>query len=760
MAVRITFGFLLLALTTLLPYVLPNSRQAYIVHVRKNSKPSPLETEKWYQSMTSGDIIHRYNFALHGFATHLSNNEAELLRARDDVLGVYPNKVHQLTTTHTPHFLGLVSVDNIPKRLLKQSDHGSNIIIGVLDTGISPESPSFNDKGLPEIPSHWKGTCEGRNFTQDMCNKKLVGARFDEQITPRDQEGHGSHTSAIAAGHEVQHASVYGYASGVASGIASKARIAMYKVCWPDYGCDSVDVVAGYDKAIEDGVDVISFSVGNSHVEHYYDDPVAIAQFNAMKHNIFVAAAAGNSGPLSRTVCNIPPWITTVGASTIDRRFPASLILADGSVLLGESMYSSFSLPAKKLFPLAYDNSSALCLPSVNPKIVKGKIVICVSRGGTDALVGEVVKEAGGIGLIVAYMNDTNWNSNHVVHVLPTVLLNSSTTKHVAMYLASSKDPYGTIVSGGTELDVKPTPVVAAFSARGPNNESRFIMKPDLIAPGVNILAAWPGDVGPSGLRWDKRETVFNMLSGTSMACPHVAGVAALLKGAHPDWSPARIRSAMMTTSYTIDNEGNQLLDGATHSRATPYEYGSGHIDPENALDPGLVYDLTLDDYIEFLCASEYSHLEIMKISQMPIKCQHGVNPWDLNYPSIAIAINQSESHQVLVTRTVTHMNEEASNYTVVIENPTGIMVSVDPPTLEFSHRDQQLSYQVTIFAKKFKIPQGQSRTVFGEMTWVDGRHKVRMPIVVVVSNSEDQFTLSLPFLVCLCILHVLFISA
>ncbi|PIA44948.1 hypothetical protein AQUCO_01700490v1 [Aquilegia coerulea] len=734
------FNFVLFSLL-FLPS-LCSQEQTYIVQVQLKSKPVVfLGVEAWYKSMLpppmfkKNPIRHVLKHVMHGYIATLTQQQVQFVGNLTEVIGVHPNEVHQLHTTHTPTFLELISSEGKEGTLSEVGEYGSEVVVGVLDTGIWPERASFSDEGMGPIPSHWKGECmEGAAFTRDVCNKKLIGARhFQLTYDPtqivdynsaRDSQGHGTHTASTVAGLRVSNASIYGYAEGVASGIAPRARLAIYKVCWVDMDCKSADIVAAFDQAVEDGVDIISYSIG-TRVAGYHLNPVAIAQFGAMKHGVFVSTSAGNNGPALNSVFNIPPWVMTVGSGTIDRKFPAEIILANGYVLTGESIYSGPPLPTTTFFPLIHVHES------MDTQVLEGKIVVFEGRN-ISAQRGVELRNVGAVGMvIVVVVNDKDQGGGslvHDVHVLPTVILTASTAaQSIFSYLASSKEPHGTIVSLGTKLNVKPAPIVASFSSRGPNRESNSIIKPDLIAPGVNILAAWPDEVGPSiSLTGsDQRKTEFNILTGTSMSCPHVSGVAALLKGAHPDWSPSRIKSSMMTTAYVVDNEGKSFVDGFKYEVATPWAYGSGHVNPEKALDPGLVYDMTVEDYIDFLCASQYNEQQISQITHTTItSCKKG-QPWDLNYPSISVSLNR-RSNEVYVTRTVTQVSEAVSKYTVNIENPTGVLVTVAPTNLAFGRKEEKQSYVVKISAKKIK---GKSKTVFGRISWEDGQHVVSMPI-------------------------------
>ncbi|OVA02606.1 Peptidase S8/S53 domain [Macleaya cordata] len=786
--------------STTLSTSLDDQTQTFIIRVQNDLKPSAFsDVEHWYsstlRSLTSNvlsassestdpktnqgaenkkknkDFLHVYRTVFHGFSTKLTQQQAEEIKTRPGVLGVYQDRIRQIQTTRSPQFLGLTPHGPNANGLLTGSDYGSNVVIGIFDTGIWPERRSFHDRGLGPVPSHWKGECmEGKGFSKTLCNKKLVGARYfpdgytataggindtTEFRSPRDSDGHGTHTASTAAGRHVRQASMLGFAEGVAVGIAPKARIAVYKVCW-ERGCFDSDILAAFDKAVEDGVDVISLSVGAGAVP-YYLDPIAMGAFGAMEKGVLISASAGNEGPGLMTVTNIAPWITTVGAGTMDRRFPADLILEDGRVIRGASLYNGAPLPEKTFLPLVYAGNlsvarnetspkrsggftSAICMPkSLDPELVRGKIVLC-DRGGVPRVSkGAVVKEAGGAGMIVANVAPDGEGLVADAHVLPGVAITESAGYTVHGYIATSKNPRATFVFRGTQLGIKPAPIVAGFSSRGPNLESIHIIKPDIIAPGVDILAAWPDGVSPTGLSSDPRRTEFNIMSGTSMSCPHVSGLAALLKGAHPDWSPARIRSALMTTAYMHDSTGKTLLDESTYNTSTVWDMGSGHVDPEKAINPGLVYDLTVEDYLDFLCASNYSRRNIRLIARRPVKCtMKGLKPWNLNYPSISVAVDQSEpsKFEIAVTRTATHVGDGASSYTVKIDNPVGAIVTVDPPKLDFNQKEEKRSYVVKITAEKVNLPPANTKSEFGRLTWSDGKHVVSMPVAVTWQQS------------------------
>lgn len=740
--------------------------QTYVVHVSKSHMPSAFDNhEQWYASTVKSlqgfeeeeeeegeKILYSYDHAFHGFATKLSRAQAEALESMEGILGVYPETVYELHTTRSPTFLGLNGNDGSEWSVAEQS---VDVVVGVLDTGVWPESPSFADDGMKAVPVEWKGECEaGTKFNASHCNKKLIGARFfckgyeaglgpinemKEYRSPRDQDGHGTHTSSTAAGSLVPDASLMGYARGNARGMAVRARVAVYKVCWKS-GCFSTDILAGLDRAVQDGVHVLSLSLGGGAVP-YYKDGIALGAFGAMEKGIFVSCSAGNSGPDPMTLANVAPWITTIGASTLDRDFPSPVVLGNGAMYNGVSLYSGKGLPAGKL-PLIYavnasnGNTSNLCLENtLDPKLVMGKIVLCDRGISARVDKGNVVKTAGGAAMILA---NTAANGEELVadsHLLPAAAVGRKNGDLIREYVNTNLNPTATIQFLGTVLGIKPSPVVAAFSSRGPNSMAPQILKPDVVAPGVNILAAWTGAAAPSELETDSRRVKFNIISGTSMSCPHVSGVAALLKAAHPDWSPAAIRSALMTTAYTVDNSGRPLRDVATGADSTAFDHGAGHVNPQKALSPGLVYDMGVQDYVDFLCALSYTANQIQMIAKSNVTCSRKAianrNPGNINYPSFAVVFGVNENDKssgtvVRYTRTVTNVGASGSKYRVAVSAPATVTVSVKPRTLVFGAVNQKLSYTVTFVSKTLTVSRSPS---FGSVIWTDGVHKVRSPV-------------------------------
>ncbi|GMI88076.1 subtilisin-like serine protease 2 [Hibiscus trionum] len=738
--------------------------KTFIFRVDSESKPSIFPTHyHWYTSEFAEPtrILHTYDTVFHGFSASLTETHAASLGNHPSVLAVLEDRRRELHTTRSPQFLGLRNQHG----LWSDSDYGSDVIIGVFDTGVWPERRSFLDTNLGPVPARWKGVCQtGARFVAKNCNRKLIGARFFskgheaaagpggpiaginqtvEFLSPRDADGHGTHTASTAAGRHAFRASMGGYAAGIAKGVAPKARLAVYKVCWKNSGCFDSDILAAFDTAVKDGVDVISISVGGGDgiSTPYYLDPIAIGAYGAVSRGVFVSSSAGNDGPNIMSVTNLAPWLVTVGAGTIDRNFPADVVLSDGRRLNGVSLYSGVQLKGK-MYPVVYPGksgelSASLCMEnSLDPNVVRGKIVICDRGSNPRVAKGMVVKEAGGIGMILANGASNGEGLVGDAHLLPACALGSDEGDAVKKYVSSSPNPTATIDVKGTVIGIKPAPVVASFSARGPNGLNPEILKPDLIAPGVNILAAWTDAVGPTGLESDPRKTEFNILSGTSMACPHVSGAAALLKSAHPDWSPAAIRSAMMTTASITDNTNRPMIDEATGKPSTPYDFGAGHLNLGRAMDPGLIYDITNSDYESFLCAIGYNPKLVQVVTRSPVVCpMKKPLPENLNYPSIAALFSTASRgpSSKTFTRTVTNVGQANSVYVANIVAPRGVTVTVKPMKLVFTAAVKKISFSVTITADSKHLVLDDAGAVFGSLTWTDGnkRHVVRSPIVV-----------------------------
>ncbi|KAF7037289.1 hypothetical protein CFC21_047701 [Triticum aestivum] len=674
---------------------------------------------------------------------------------------LFPDRLHKVQTTRSWEFLGLESGGE-PKEWKYDAKFGEGVVIGNVDTGVSPTSQSFRDDGFG-APSGWRGKCDSGEDSTFHCNKKLIGARIfnagiqvpnflDQPVegkqlnqtdlnSPRDYDGHGSHTLSTAGGGFVQGASAFGRGKGTAKGGSPRARVASYKACYTA-GCSSLDILAAILAAVEDGVHVLSLSVGAPAAD-YVADLMAIGTLYAVHKGVAVVASAGNSGPQPGSVSNLAPWILTVGASTMDRDFAADVVFGN-STIKGRSLSAS-TLPVGQPYPMisgqnacAADQSidnSTLCFPgSLDPAKVRGKIVVCTRGVNGRVEKGLVVKQAGGIGMVLC--NDAG--GVDIIadpHLLPAVHCSYSQCWDLFKHLQSTQFPVG-YITAKDELGVKPAPVMADFSSRRPNTITPQILKPDVTAPGVDVIAAYSEEAPATDLPFEDRRVPYNMVSGTSMSCPHVAGVAGLIKAKHPDWSPAMIKSAIMTTAFTEANDEGQIRD-ETGAAATTFSYGSGHVNPVQALDPGLVYGTTPYDYANFLCSVRPTQTQnliplplplFVGANANPFQCSLGAyRPENLNYPSISAACLPG-SGTTTVKRRVRNVGAGPwLQYNVTVVQPAaGVRITVQPGTLSFGKINEEKEFTVKLDV----YDTAMAGHVFGSIEWSDGKHRVRSPVV------------------------------
>ncbi|KAK7278638.1 hypothetical protein RJT34_23672 [Clitoria ternatea] len=714
-----------------------HERKPYIVYMGELPVGRTYAPEDHHQNLLATAIgdhrlareskIHSYGKSFNGFVARLLPHEAEQLRKEENVVSVFPNTVNKLHTTRSWDFLGM------PLKFQRHSIIESNIVVGVFDTGISLECPSFNDKGYGPPPPTWKGKCvTGANFTR--CNKKVIGAKYFNlqnlevsNLSPVDEEGHGTHTSSTAAGVAVKGASVYGVGAGTARGGVPNARIAMYKVCWSMSGCSDMDLMAAFDEAIADGVNVISVSLGGN-PRPFFNDAVAIGSFHAMRRGILTSCSAGNSGPSTMTVENVAPWILTVAASSVDRQFTTVVALGNGKKAFGMSI-NTFT-PGKTMYPLitgaqasnvsgdSNGNASACDYGSLSKGKVNGSIVYCLGTGNQEF----VIKGLGGAGTIVGEAQHSDFST---ATVIPAVYVDATTAgKTIDFYINSTKNAEAVIEK--TITTRRAAPSVASFSSRGPQSIALNILKPDLSAPGVEILAGYTKLATLTGYPDDNRRYFYNILSGTSMACPHAAAAAAYVKSSHPHWSPAAIKSALMTTATSMKIKDDTAELGS----------GSGQINPVRALNPGLIYNISVDSYIAFLCKEGYNSTGIgILIGRKGFNCSTMKSPQGtdgINYPSMHTQIMSSNSTSniyAIFYRNVTNVGLGNSIYKAKVVAPKGLSIQVIPDTLKFSGLNQELSFKVVV--KGPPMPWG-TRILAGSLEWNDSRYSVKSPIVVV----------------------------
>jgi subtilisin family serine protease len=710
----------------------PNS-----AHVKKYQKALKADHQaSLADAGVDGDaLVHHYTVALNGYSAFLTEAEAKDIAAQPGVTLVLPDQMRYVDTDSSPAFLGLTG----PAGAWQTGYDGEGVIVGVIDTGIWPEHPSFADDGSflsAPLLDDSRPNCEFGNTAHNpddapfTCNNKLIGARQmldtyrffigadpDEFDSARDDDGHGTHTASTAAGNAGVEASLYGIPRGTISGIAPRAQVIAYKGLG-NLGGFTSDLAASIDQAVADGVDVINYSIGGGAAGPGADE---IAFLFADAAGVFVATSAGNSGPGASTLGNpgTMPWLTTVGASTQSRFFQGTVILGNGSEYTGASITPGVG--SAPLVDAAFAGGD-LCAPgTLNPNVVSGSIVLC-RRGAIDrAAKSLAVLQAGGVGMIM-YENSDDNNLFSDSHWVPSVHVDNTPGLAIKGYIGSATAPTAELVT--EQLSEWPSaPSMAYFSSRGPNPVSSDLIKPDITAPGIHILAGNspfpdPGSTPPGEL--------FQAIAGTSMSSPHVAGLFALLKQAHPDWSPAMSKSALMTTAYQDVRDNNRI------SPADPFDMGSGHVNPGNAVhkgsafQPGLAYDAGLFEYAAYTCGEDFG---VFTPGSCVFLESIGVpsEPYNLNVPSIGVG-NLAGSQTVV--RTVTSVAQENGwrDYTVSVDAPDGFDVTVSPSSFSLK-RGQSVTYEVTI--TNVGAPAGEWR--FGSLTWSDetGQYDVYSPIAV-----------------------------
>ncbi|KAG6425150.1 hypothetical protein SASPL_115576 [Salvia splendens] len=727
----------------------------YIIHMDKPSMPKAFSTHHyWYSSLlksaTSAEakLIYTYDHAFHGFSAVLSIDELQALKKSEGFVSASVSKAVTLDTTRSVSFLGL----NTATGIWPASHYGKDVIIGIIDSGIWPESPSFNDDGMTEIPPGWKGICQqGPDFNSSLCNKKLIGARFFDAasraedperffISARDTDGHGTHVASIAAGNFVNNVSYFGYAPGTARGVAPRARIAAYKT-----GSNEADTLAAVDQAVADGVHIISISLGYE-TANLFDNPIAAATFGAREKGIIVCKSAGNRGPSIATMIAGIPWEFVVASGTIDRWFAGTITLGNGKTITGFTMFPARASVIN--LPLIYNETVLACDSSeLLSQSFLSRIVVC-----------NITNEDGPVNFFAVMQNLINSNVRAAVIIsedsvrirstyfpFPGAVITSGQAVELIEYATTSASPTATIdfqqtIIGPNLPRGAASPALSGSSSRGPSQTYQEILKPDIMAPGVLILAAY-SPIGTGSQIGDRifLSTDYALESGTSMATPHIAGVAALLKAVHPEWSPAAIQSAMMTTANHLDETKQPIKDQSfiSYRVASPLGMGSGQVDPNRALDPGLVYESTPQDLADLVCSMNYTREQIRAIIRSSYNCSRR-SP-DLNYPSFIALFNFDQRGMTLTRtfkRTVTNVGSGAAKYRMKLEKPENSTVTVTPTTLVFGKKYEKRSYSLSIrYRGDIELTYRQ-----GSLTWIEetGKYVVRSPIVI--SGGVDNY--------------------
>jgi len=707
--------------------------------------------------------IYSYRYGLNGFAAHMSITQAQKLEHLPEVLNVWEDEVRPMATSHSPTFLGLFDGET-GLRSVEGLD-GDGVVIGVIDSGVAPEHPALQDsreadkpracqsswgnttilgrwlchrfKELPRVvtfdePTDWNGECvEGERFETTDCNNKLIGARWfidgalatgpihDGEIrSPRDADGHGTHTATTAAGNRTS-ASLFGTLVGDIEGIAPKARIAVYKACWLRPGttrasCNTSDLANAIDSAVADGVDIINYSVGSSLTRTTTPDDLALLA--AAKAGILAIVAAGNEGPNPGTIGSPAggPWVLTAAASSRDGESNVEAMeLTAPPSLAGKYAVkeANFTPPLEDVDPveaqlvLVDDDDTTLdtgavgseadgCQPLINGDEVDGNIAFLQRTG---CRFDEMVRNAADAGAVAALIyniagDPVVMHGDSGLSDIPALMLGQADANLILAEFDAGIDVTAVLDKGFLLTSNDQGNEMATFSARGPA-PIPDILKPDVTAPGVNILAGFTPDSA-----YSTPGENFAYLSGTSMATPHVAGVAALLRQAHPEWSPAAIKSALMTTSR------QDIVASSGLGSANPLDFGAGHIVPNAALDPGLVYEITDEEYDAYVA-------DMSGLAR------------NLNLPSITMSKLASTQ---TVTRRVTNVSDEAGAYTIEISPPPGMGVTVVPNSISLAP-GQSTTFDVTVTNESAPLDSWW----FGSMTWRSEDHDVYSPIAV-----------------------------
>ncbi|WP_329280569.1 S8 family serine peptidase [Streptomyces sp. NBC_01451] len=644
-----------------------------------------------------------------------------------------------------PRLLGLSGGKGLWAKAGGPAHAGEGVIVGVVDTGVDPSNPMF--AALPEprpdaeaIAKKWHGDCDpGQDPARKVtCNNKVIGAQWfgagvpadsEDAPSPLDTSSHGTHTGSTAAGNYDVAASVPGSnAEGRLSGVAPAARLAFYKACWPGFGCPTADLTAAIDRAVADGVDVINFSLTGTLTEQ----PDMEAMFNAAKAGVFIAASANNGGPDS--VHHTGPWVTTVAAATHDTEYTTSLVLGDGRrytrVGLNPGTGSAPLVEAAAVRKAGSDaGRAALCASgTLDPAQAKGKIIVC-DRGGADIwedYQSDEVLAAGGKGLVFTDTPESEEFLSPNVFSVPIIQVGIEDAKAIHAYASQAG---ATARFTPTQSSHLATREITNFSSSGPDHFSNGdLLKPDIASFGETI----PAGVVPGSSTYNTGQ--FSFANGTSMSSPHIAGLAALLRQLHPDWSPMEIKSALMTTATTTDENGDPIGRNLADS-ASPLDYGAGLPRVTRATDPGLVYDSTSADWTAYLCA----------IGQKPATedgtdaCANAAktDPSDLNYPSIAVGdLLASQT----VTRTVTNVSAHTATYKAKLQTPPGFRAEVTPKRLTLAP-GESTSYKVTFE----RTGAAYDTWSFGSLTLSDahGHHEVTSPIALraVPFSAPDEVT-------------------
>lgn len=520
--------------------------------------------------------VYQWTTALNGFAVELTEEQHDALVGDDRVALVEENAIRPLADAASAPARTAAAVPSDGG-----GSGGAGTVIGFVDTGIDPASVAFSKvTALGRMPRHFAGSCtaapEDPAWTEADCSAKVVGAQFyvngfgvdalrsATALSPRDTHGHGTEAASVAAGTGDVLVRAGPHRLGRFYGVASQARIAVYKACWsaPDPandGCATADLVAAIDRATSDRVDVLNLSVGGPSGTV---DTVERALLGATEAGIVVTAAAGNDGATAYAA-HPAPWVITVGAST--SALPVGAVVATRGPRLEGAMVATapvgpapLVLGADAAAPGVSLSDARVCAPgSLDARAVRDAIVLC-ERGDVPRVdKSRTVRLADGAGMVL--VNTAAGSTDADIHAVPTVHLSARDGRALRTWAADRRRPQVRLVAVGRER--APTRV-ARFSSGGDPTWS--VIKPDLVAPGTSILAATGGG-------WD-------IVSGTSVATAHVSGVAAVLLG-RPGNTPAEVRSALLTSTTSVGRHSG-LRAGTGQVRVSPVPPLAYLVDP------------------------------------------------------------------------------------------------------------------------------------------------------------------------------------
>lgn len=733
------------------------------------------------------ELVYHYRYSFNGAAIRMTPAAAQQLRRHSQVLAIWEDSVRKVATNESPTFLDLFNDET--GLIGSVGVKGENVVIGVIDSGISPEHPSFSDREQPRSPrlcetsfgetflgtwlcrryekaepeltyeplADWSGICEaGDEFEADACNNKLIGARFfvagalanqqvapNEILSPRDADGHGTHIASTAAGNRVT-ATINDANVARIQGIAPRARIAAYKACWLRPGairasCNVSDLAQAIDQAVADGVDIISYSVGND--EGSVSAPDSLALLAAAKAGVFSAVAAGNAGPGLGTVGSpaSAPWVTTVAASS--RRgsvFEEAIEILEPTANAGRigALQADFTTPLadsgtiEEALIRVDDESTDVaelgdvgatddaCQTITNGSEISGKIAYIRRTGCTFREKIQNAADAGAVAVVVFSNTGTPvvMSADTPAEIdIPAVMIGQA-DGDLLLDRLTEDTTVRLRLANGLFLEFADTGNrIADFSSRGPAVGAPDILKPDLTAPGVNILAA----TSPTQANGPKGQE-YGYLSGTSMATPHVAGAAALLLEANPDWSPATLRSALMTSAYT---DGLTRGDGEA---SDPLDRGAGHLNPNDANQPGLVYPAGAVEYDAYGCG-------VGGVSD-PDRCAElqsaGLSFEPAEFNQASLALNKVTGART-ITRSVTNLGPD-DTWVAEVLSPPGFQVRVEPAVLALSN-GQSASYTVTVEQAASQL----DAWYFGEVNWIGERSRVQTPMALRAASID-----------------------